>query len=122
MGNFNDEPFNRSVKDYALATNNSSKLKRARNPKLFNLMWSLLAQGDATHHFGQGEILDQFMVSKGFLFNKSKLSIKEDSVKIEKFAEMSKRGKPQRFGRPSKKYNKKGFSDHFPISLVIVKK
>ena len=85
-------------------------------------MWSLLAQGDATHYFGQGQILDQFMVSKGFLFNKSKLSIKEDSVKIEKFAEMSKRGKPQRFGRPSKKYNKKGFSDHFPISLVIVKK
>ena len=122
MGDFNDEPFNRSVKDYALSTNNLSKLKRARNPKLFNLMWSLLAQGDATHHYGQGEILDQFMVSKGFLFNKSKLSIKEDSIKIEKFSEMIKRGKPQRFGRPSKRYNKKGFSDHFPISLVIVKK
>lgn len=122
MGDFNDEPFNRSIIDYALSTNKSSKLKRARSPKLFNLMWSLLAQGDATHHYGQGEILDQFMVSKGFLFNKSKLSIKEDSVKIEKFSEMIKRGKPQRFGRPSKKYNKNGFSDHHPISLVMVEK
>lgn len=122
MGDFNDEPFNRSVTNYALSTNNSNKLKRARNPKLLNLMWSLLARGDATYYYNQGKILDQFMISKGFLFNKSKLSVKENSVKIEKFSEMSKRGKPQRFGRPSKKYNKNGFSDHYPISLVIVKK
>jgi predicted extracellular nuclease len=122
MGDFNDQPFSRSVMNYALSTNISKKLKRARSPKLFNLMWSLLAQGDATHYYGDGEILDQFMVSKGFLFNKSKLSIKKDSVKIEKFSEMSKRGKPQRFGRPSKKYNKNGFSDHYPISLVMLEK
>ncbi len=122
MGDFNDEPFNRSVTYYALSTNNSNKLKRARNPKLLNLMWPLLARGNATYYYKQGEILDQFMISKGFLFNKSKLSVKENSVKIEKFSEMSKRGKPQRFGRPSKKYNKNGFSDHYPISLVIVKK
>jgi len=122
MGDFNDEPFSRSVMDYALSTNMSKKLKRARSPKLFNLMWTLLARGDATHHYGDGEILDQFMVSKGFLFNKSKLSIKKDSVKIEKFSEMTKRGKPQRFGRPSKNYNKNGFSDHYPISLVMLEK
>ena len=122
MGDFNDEPFSRSVTDYALATNKSDKLKRARSPMLFNLMWNLLAQGDATHYYGQGEILDQFMISKGFLFNKSKLSIKKDSVKIEKFSEMTKRGKPIRFGRPSKNYNKSGFSDHYPISLVMLEK
>ena len=122
MGDFNDEPFSRSIMDYALSTNISEKLKRARSPKLFNLMWPFLAHGDATHHYGDGEILDQFMVSKGFLFNKSKLSIKKDSVKIEKFSEMTKRGKPLRFGRPSKSHNKNGFSDHYPISLVILKK
>ena len=119
MGDFNDEPFNRSVTDYALSTNKSDKLKKARNPKLFNLMWKLLAQGEATHYYTDGEILDQFMISKGFLFNNSKLSINNESVKIEKFPEMTKNGKPQRFGRPAKNYNENGFSDHFPISLII---
>jgi hypothetical protein len=121
MGDFNDEPFNRSITHYALSTNKADKLKRARNPKLFNLMWPLLAQGNATHYYTDGEILDQFMISKGFLFKNSKLSIKKESVKIEKFSDMSKNGKPQRFGRPSKNHNKNGYSDHFPISLIINK-
>ena len=82
-------------------------------------MWHLLAQGEATHYYTGGEILDQFMISKGFLFNNSKLSIKNESVKIEKFPEMTKNGKPQRFGRPTKNYNENGFSDHFPTSLII---
>ena len=82
-------------------------------------MWHLLAQGDATYYYAEGKILDQFMISKGFLFNNSKLSIKKESVKIEKFPEMTKNGKPQRFGRPTKNYKKNGFSDHFPISLIV---
>ncbi|MFB5648956.1 MAG: hypothetical protein ACE5RM_05685, partial [Candidatus Nitrosomaritimum aestuariumsis] len=88
-------------------------------PKLYNLMWDLLARGEATYHYSDGEMLDQFMISKGFLCNNSKLSIKKESVKIEKFSEISKNGKPIRFGRPSKRYNDEGYSDHFPISLII---
>jgi len=122
MGDFNDEPFNRSIMNYALATNNSSKLKRARKPKLYNLMWGLLAKGLATYYYTNGKILDQFMISKGFLFKKSNLSIKRDSITIETFPEMTKRGKPKRFGRPNKRLDEKGFSDHFPISLTILSK
>lgn len=63
------------------------------------------------------------MISKGFLFGNSRLSFKRKSVKIEKFKEMTKRGKPKRFGRPSSKksYDEDGFSDHFPVSIVIRK-
>ncbi len=122
MGDFNDEPFSRAITDYAIAVNTKDSLKRARKPKLFNLMWNALANGEATYYYTDGEILDQFMISKGFLFNKSKLSIKEDSVKIEKFSPMTKNGKPIRHGRPVKSYNKNGYSDHFPISLIITQK
>ena len=120
MGDFNDEPFSRAITDYATSVNDRQKLKYARKPKLFNLMWQALANGEATYYFTNGEILDQFMVSRGFLFNKSKLSIKDDSVKIEKFPAMLKNGKPVRHGRPAKAYNKDGYSDHLPISLVVI--
>jgi len=124
MGDFNDEPFNRSVTEYALSTNDPKNLKRARKPKLYNLMWPLLSKGLATHYYGSEKtMLDQIMVSKGFLFGNSKLSLKPNSAKIEKIKDMTKRGKPQRFGRPSSKktYNKNGFSDHFPVSVIIRK-
>jgi hypothetical protein len=56
------------------------------------------------------------------LFKNSNLSIKRDSITIETFPEMTKRGKPKRFGRPNKRLDEKGFSDHFPISLTILSK
>jgi predicted extracellular nuclease len=122
MGDFNDEPFNRSIMDYAISTNNSAQLKRARKPKFYNLMWPLLAKGIGTYYYGgTSSMLDQMMVSKGFLFRNSRLAIKQNSIKVEKIPDMASRGKPCRFGRPSKKksYNENGFSDHFPISVII---
>ena len=83
-------------------------------------MWPLLGLRRASYVYGGRPImLDQFMVSKGFLVEKSNLSIKVDSVSIEIFSEMTKKGKPIRFGRPSRRLNEKGFSDHLPISLKI---
>lgn len=120
MGDFNDEPFDYSIMEHALATNEKEKLRYGRNPWLYNLMWGLLAKGKYTHSYrSQDAILDQFMVSKGFLYDNSKMSVKEDSVKIEKYPGMTSRGSPKRFGRPSRSMNKKGYSDHFPISVVL---
>jgi hypothetical protein len=124
MGDFNDEPFNRSITKYALSTNDPKNLKRAKNPKLYNLMWDSIADGHATHYYGSEKtMLDQIMVSKGFLFGNSRLSLKSGSVKVEKIKDMTSKGKPRRFGRPSSKktYNKNGYSDHFPISVIITK-
>ena len=123
MGDFNDEPFDKSLTRYALAVRNAGTLKNSRLPKLFNLMWSLLTNGLGTHYYGgQKLILDQFLISRGFLYENSKLNIKKNSLKIEDFKEMKSGSNPKRYGRPSKKnFNKNGFSDHFPISLVIQK-
>ncbi len=61
------------------------------------------------------------MVSKEIVSEKE-FKIKEDSIQILKFQEMVKgRYKiPVKFGRPSNKtLNINGYSDHFPISMIL---
>lgn len=80
-------------------------------------MWPLLGADHGTHHFGsEFSMLDQFMISKGLLSGNSKVQYTKDSVAIES-GYFSKK-KPDRFGRPSTKLNEKGYSDHFPISII----
>jgi endonuclease/exonuclease/phosphatase family metal-dependent hydrolase len=123
MGDFNDEPFNRSVADYALSTHVRGKVMRAKSPRLFNLMWPLLGSGLGTYYFGGFPlILDQFLVSRGALNQASPLKVYSDSPAIIRFPEMVSGGAypdPIRFGRPAKDLNEDGFSDHFPISVVL---
>ncbi len=168
MGDFNDQPFNRSLTDYALSTNSISKMADSENeePYLYNLMWPLLAQGlasfyhknyeknynlDPTYHptgrrpkecYPESRyhrppeifpnMLDQFMVSRGILFDK-KFNVKQTSVSIIKDTEMIENcikpdaaniqinyRSPSKYGRKSNEsLNPNGFSDHFPISLII---
>jgi hypothetical protein len=126
MGDFNDEPFNRSVADYALATTSMLKVKLSREaPRLFNLMWPIMAKGIGTFYFNNfPNFLDQFMVSKGIVLGK-KIRVEENSVDIVTFPEMVK-GEykiPVKFGRPSNNsLNENGFSDHLPISVMLQEK
>jgi hypothetical protein len=121
MGDFNDEPFNRSVTDYALATSSILKVKESeRAPRLFNVMWPVMARGVGTFYYDNfPNLLDQFMISKG-ITEETKFKIKDTDIVI--FPEMVK-GKyryPIKFGRPSNKsLNENGFSDHLPIFLTI---
>ena len=60
------------------------------------------------------------MISKGIVTKKN-FQIKNNSTEIIRFPEMV-QGKyeiPLKFGRPSEKLNKKGFSDHFPIAVTL---
>jgi predicted extracellular nuclease len=122
MGDFNDEPFNRSITDYALSTGSLLKVRLADSPRFYNLMWSLMTNGTGTFYFNNfPNMLDQFMISKGIVLEKG-LKIKELSTKIIKFTEMAE-GRyevPKKFGRPSdNSLNEQGFSDHFPISVTL---
>jgi len=122
-GDFNDEPHSRSITKYALGTNNIIEFKNAKSPKLFNLMWGLMGKGLGTHYMGNSHMmLDQFMISKGFLSENNHFKVKLDSIEIIRYPEMMSSNDykgPIRFGRPSKGLNENGFSDHFPISLVL---
>jgi hypothetical protein len=124
MGDFNDEPFNRSITDYALAGNSATKVLNSRSPRFFNLMWPFLGQGFGTHYFDNfPNVLDQFWVSKGIVNGRSGFRVEAGSVKIEKYPPMVTPGSypvPVRFGRPAGKLNKDGFSDHYPVSVMLL--
>lgn len=122
MGDFNDDPFDRALRDYALSTRSVRKVLMARTaPRLLNLMWPLMGD-EATFYFNNFPfMLDQFMVSKGLLDERSAFSVRPDSVEVicdDDMVEGSYRV-PRRFGRPSRSMDHDGFSDHFPIGLVL---
>ncbi len=123
MGDFNDEPFNRSITDYALGQKDSSivKSKRVQKPYLFNLMWSLQKDNSGTHYFDGWAMLDQILVNRPLLRNEGSLHLVPDSCEIFKTQAMLKFEKPRRFGRPSKAktFDLEGFSDHLPVSVRI---
>jgi len=145
MGDFNDEPFSRSMVDYLLAGKDVDHIEepvkkasaadqpaRQHTPVpsryielkayLFNCMGPLAGASDTgTLVFSQGtntmNLLDQFMVTRGLLFGRAGLKIKRDSVRIFKAPSMTTGGKQRPI--PFDKKTKKGTSDHFPIEAEI---
>ena len=122
MGDFNDEPFSRSITEYARAEQTRAKVTRSSSAKFLNLMWPLMGSGIGSYYDNNDpKMFDQFLASKGLITGKSGLKVNLKSVQVLRFAEIVQKGtypKPLRFGRESS-LNKKGFSDHFPIALVI---
>lgn len=123
MGDFNDEPHNRSIIEYALSSTSKLRVQESTTaPRLFNVMWPLMAQGVGTFYYnGFPNFLDQFLISKGIVEG-NKIRFRYDSVQIIAYPEMitGKYNEPVKFGRPSNDdLDLKGFSDHFPITAII---
>jgi hypothetical protein len=122
MGDFNDEPFDRSLVEYARSERQRAKVTLAASARFLNLMWKIAGQSAGTFYFDNfAHVLDQFLVSKGLLTGNGGVKVVEDSARIEKFTEMT--GPltypvPIRFGR-GRSLNVDGFSDHFPISVAV---
>ena len=139
MGDMNDDPFDQSVTIHARATRERGDVVRAQTAaRFYNLTWSYLSQQavdragktrrlDGTLYFkGDANAFDQIFVSKGLLLANSPLRVLEGSARIEAFPEMvdSKAAPgPIRFGLPkgdpNRNINTGGFSDHYPVSVVI---
>ena len=120
MGDFNDEPFDESLVNYALCQRVPNLVARGRNPYFLNLMWSLMGKGLGTLYYDGPNLLDQFMVNKNWLKTASAFKIVPDSVGIVKFPGMADRnGQPIPFGGMGKPVNQNGFSDHFPIEVGL---
>ena len=120
MGDFNDEPFNASLVNYALSQRVSRTVIKGQNPYFFNLMWSLMAKGLGTLYFDGPNLLDQFLINKNWLKSASPFKVNLDSVNIVIFAPMvNNKGQPIPFGGMGKPVNQNGFSDHFPIEIVV---
>jgi hypothetical protein len=143
MGDFNDEPFDRSILDFLQASNGEDHLEEIVKPAsnsnlpsakrylkkqtfLFNCMWPQLGIPDnGTLHFSQStntmNLLDQFIISKGLYFGNQGLKFNQSSVEIFKPDIMSTgiKKRPKKFEFDSKKIKKNGYSDHFPITATI---
>jgi endonuclease/exonuclease/phosphatase family metal-dependent hydrolase len=122
MGDFNDEPFNRSMQEYFLGSRDPGRVTRARSPICLNLMWPLMAgTKPGTHKFGSDwNMLDQILVTKGMLRSDSPVKVRPETTSIVRPDFMlGSGGKPRRFGRPSKSLDEDGVSDHFPITVLL---
>lgn len=123
MGDFNDEPSDRSLTDHALSSRVRNQVLYANTPRLLNLMWPLMGRGLGTHFYETSAMLDQFLVSGGMLKAKSKIKAVEDSAAIVQLPEMTAPGRypaPIRFGRPASGLNQSGYSDHFPVTMSLL--
>ena len=128
----NDEPFNISIKDYLRASTYRKRLqldKGKKSPILYDLMSPLIGKGLATFVFTESgsnsifpNMLDHFLVSKSIV-NGTIFGVKEELVSIIKGPEMyeGQFEAPRKFGRPNDRsgVNTDGYSDHFPILLVL---
>ncbi|MAE65495.1 MAG: endonuclease/exonuclease/phosphatase [Phycisphaeraceae bacterium] len=122
MGDFNDEPLNRSLQEYAQAERVRSKVTRARSAKFLNVMWPLMGVGQGTHYYdNEPGMLDQFLASRGLVTGRNGIEVDVDSVEIVRHPDMVSSGTypaPIRFGRGAS-MNRDGYSDHFPIALRL---
>lgn len=124
LGDFNDEPFNRSITEYALSLNDRRRVADGRNPYLLNLMWPLLASGIGSYVYeGRWYMLDQIMVSRGIVNGNCGWQV-QGNAQVEAVALMSypKKIGPRRFGIKSSERDTAGFSDHYPVSITLKRK
>ncbi len=140
MGDFNDEPFTRSMLTYLQASSGTDKLEEPikksggsnlpategylrQQAYLFNCMWPVLGRLDeGTYYYSDStntmNLLDQFIISRGLFYGSSGLQFDRPSVEIFRPALISTGGK----GRPKAfEFSKSGqvlvngYSDHFAI-------
>lgn len=140
MGDFNDDPHDRSITVNANATRDRRKVVKGTSARFYNLSWRYLEQWVVeandrprplygTLYFkGNAYVFDQIFVSKGLIKKGATLRCVENSAKIEAYGKMINTRSPYgpvRFGLPkgnvAKNVNENGFSDHYPVSVVLEK-
>lgn len=124
MGDFNDEPFNRSIQEYLLAIRDWEEVAKTKSiPYLYNLSWRLMnGANPGTYYYGLSpsswKMMDQIMVSRGLITAKQKLAVDKDSLAIFHPTWICSGSKPKPF-RKNKSGWIRGYSDHFPITASI---
>jgi endonuclease/exonuclease/phosphatase family metal-dependent hydrolase len=123
MGDFNDEPPDRSLVDYALSTRSRTKVINADVPRFLNLMWEVAGQGVGTLYFDNWpNVLDQFLANRNLLLETAPIRVVPDSATVVRFPEMVATGdypRPIPFGGMGKPVDQNGFSDHFPVEVSV---
>lgn len=138
MGDFNDDPFDPSLQYNAVAWRERGDVERSRTARFYNLGWRLMHQemmdsrGDmrpingTLYYGGNGNVFDQVLANRALLGGSGPWQLDEASIKIDAIPAMVSHRKsegPLRFGLPkgnaAKNVNQNGYSDHFPVSVVV---
>ncbi|MCH7229945.1 endonuclease/exonuclease/phosphatase family protein [Glycomyces sp. L485] len=136
MGDFNDEPHDRSLTQHALSTRQRTKVLAATTaPRLWNLTWPLAGGHDGADENGDqipagtfyfnnyANVLDQFLAGKNMIGQDSPLRAEPGSVRIVRepagLVAPGKYPAPVPFGGMGKPVNTDGYSDHYPITMHV---
>lgn len=116
MGDFNDEPWDKSIKDLG-----SVKIDGKKEGEFYNLMYKFIDQKRGTYKFrDKMNILDQFIISKK-LYDKNGVDYITNSAEIMDLDWMKQKGKYEGFPLRTFGGNEwlNGYSDHFPIYFYL---
>jgi len=121
MGDFNDNPSNWSISETLKAKKTKEEV---REGNLWNAMADLQSQGKGTHKYkNEWNMLDQFMISYSLLHNKKGIRYHDAFIFNPDFIQEQDekyKGAPLRTFVGNKYLG--GYSDHFPILLILSKK
>lgn len=121
MGDFNDNPANWSITETLKAKNRKEEIREGH---LWNAMADLATKGKGTHKYkNEWNMLDQFMISYALVHAKKGIRFHDAFIYNPDFIQ----DQDERFkGAPLRTFvgNKYlgGYSDHFPILLILTKK
>lgn len=112
LGDFNDEPFDRSISEVLRASGKITQVKTAND--LFNSTIHFVQEKKGTHYYsGKWSVIDQIIISRSLLVSGSLVIADTSSIMLFKRDYMlSKSGQPLPFSRG-------GCSDHLPILLPL---
>ena len=121
MGDLNDDPVNKSIKNYIVAKGNQSKVKENM---FFNPMYTLYKKGIGSLAWGDAwNLFDQVLVSFAFLGNDySTLKYYNATVFNKPYMLQTEgrfKGYPKRTTAGGKHLG--GYSDHFPVYITMIK-
>ncbi len=139
MGDFNDDPWDASLTFNAIATRERGDVERGKSEKFYNFAWEFL-QNEVEDHRGNmrtldgtlyyknnGNLFDQVLANRPLLdADPSGFKVVDGSAGVFTLPEMvsHKVGNgPIRFGTPkgnvADNIDENGFSDHFPVKIVV---
>ncbi len=140
LGDMNDDPWDNSIVQNARATRERGDVERAKSCRFYNLTWEYMVT-ETENHKGEvrkldgtiyyrtnGNLFDQILVNRPLVDSKNDTPFKivDNSASLLSFPEMVSHKVsegPIRFGLPkgnvAENINQNGFSDHFPVSVMV---
>jgi len=121
MGDFNDYPSDKSLKDVLSAELDTTKGDKA----LYNLMgWQMGPDKGSQKHRENWGFLDQFVVSNALIFNTNGTFTKFNQAKVNRLGFLLEKDARNGGEIPFRTYGDKkkyiaGYSDHLPITLTL---